>query len=124
MARRFHASRVTMGKFPGNRGRRHYHCSDANNRVWAITNAGCSGQPPVLHTPADLQANNNVDFFDLTVMAQSWRNCTDPLNPTLCAAGISAYGLYAPGDVDRDAYVNIWDLNAFVEEWLTQSQFE
>ena len=98
--------------------------SDANNRVWAITNTGCSGQPPVLHTPADLQANNNVDFIDLAVMAQSWRNCTDPFNSTLCAAGISAYGLYAPGDVDRDAYVNIWDLNAFVEEWLMQSQFE
>lgn len=98
--------------------------SDANNRVWAITSNSCDGQSPVLHAPADLQADNMVDFIDFAVFAQSWRYCTDPLNPTLCAAGITKYGLYAPGDVDRDAYINIWDLNALVEEWLTQTEFE
>jgi hypothetical protein len=65
-----------------------------------------------------------VDFFDFSVMAESWLNCTDPFDSTFCAAGISKYGLYAPGDVDRDAYINIWDLNALVEEWLTESGFE
>ena len=98
--------------------------SDANNRVWAITSNSCDGQSPVLHRPADLRADNIVDFIDFAVLAQSWRYCTDPLNPTLCAAGIAKYGLYAPGDVDRDAYINIWDLNALVDEWLTQSEFE
>jgi hypothetical protein len=98
--------------------------SDANNRVWAITNTSCGGQSPVLHTPADIRTSNNVDFFDFSVMAESWLNCTDPFDSTFCAAGISKYGLYAPGDVDRDAYINIWDLNALVEEWLTESGFE
>jgi outer membrane protein assembly factor BamB len=98
--------------------------SDANNRVWAITSNSCDGQSPVLHHPAHLRADNMVDFIDFAVLAESWNDCTDPLNPTLCAAGITKYGLYAPGDVDRDAYVNIWDLNALVEEWLTQSEFE
>jgi len=98
--------------------------SDANNRVWALTSNFCEGQSPVLHRPADLRADNMVDFIDFAVLAESWRYCTDPLNPTLCAAGITKYGLYAPGDVDRDAYINIWDLNALVEEWLTQSDFE
>ncbi len=97
--------------------------SDANNRVWAITSNSCEGQSPVLHIPADLRADNVVDFIDFAVLAESWRNCTDPLN-TLCSAGNAKYGLYAPGDVDRDAYINIWDLNALVEEWLTQSDFE
>jgi outer membrane protein assembly factor BamB len=98
--------------------------SDANNRVWAITSNSCDGQSPVLHTPADLRADNMVDFIDFAVLAESWRDCTDPFNPTFCAAGITKYGFYAPGDVDRDAYINLWDLNALVEEWLTQSEFE
>jgi outer membrane protein assembly factor BamB len=97
--------------------------SDANNRVWAITSNSCEGQSPVLHTPADLRADNMVDFIDLAVLAESWRDCTDPFN-TLCSSGNAKYGLYSPGDVDRDAYINIWDLNALVEEWLTQSDFE
>ncbi|MGD0571699.1 MAG: PQQ-binding-like beta-propeller repeat protein [Sedimentisphaerales bacterium] len=98
--------------------------SDANNMVWAITSNSCSGQSPVLHIPADLRANNIVDFADFAVLGQSWRDCTDPFDPTFCASGISKYGYYAPGDVDRDAYINLWDLNALVEEWLTQSDFE
>ena len=98
--------------------------SDANNRVWAITSNSCDGQSPVLHTPADLRANKMVDFIDFAVLAESWRVCTDPFDATYCAAGISKYGLYAPGDVDRDAYTNLLDLNALVDEWLTQSEFE
>jgi outer membrane protein assembly factor BamB len=98
--------------------------SDANNMVWAITSNSCNGQSPVLHIPADLRANNIVDFADFAILGQSWRDCTDPFDPTFCASGISKYGYYAPGDVDRDAYINIWDLNALVEEWLTQSDFE
>jgi outer membrane protein assembly factor BamB len=98
--------------------------SDANNRVWAITSNSCDGQSPVLHRPADLRADNMVDFIDFAVLAQSWRDCTDPLNPTLCAAGITKYGFYAPGDADRNAYINIWDLNALADEWLKQSEFE
>jgi hypothetical protein len=99
--------------------------SDANNRVWAIKN-NCDrfGQSPVLHRPADILADNIVDFADFAVLGESWRYCTDPFDPTSCAPGISKYGPYAPGDVDRDAYVDIWDLNALVQEWLTQSDFE
>ena len=98
--------------------------SDANNRVWAITSNSCEGQSPVLHTPADLRANRITDFSDFAVFAESWLYCTDPFDATFCAAGIAKYGLYAPGDVDRDANINIWDLNALVDEWVTQSEFE
>jgi outer membrane protein assembly factor BamB len=98
--------------------------SDANNRVWAITSNDCGGQSPVLHTPADLRTSNMVDFTDFAVFAEIWLYCTDPFDATYCSSGITKYGLYAPGDVDRDAYINIWDLNAFVDEWVTQSQFE
>ena len=103
--------------------------SDANNKVWAITSNSCDGQSPVLHTPADLRANGLVNFADFAVLAESWYDCTDPFDADpfgvmFCAAGITKYGLYAPGDVDRDAYINIWDLNALVDEWLTQSEFE
>jgi outer membrane protein assembly factor BamB len=98
--------------------------SDANNRVWAITSNSCDGQSPVLHRPADLRADNMVDFIDFAVLAKSWHDCTDPFDPTFCAAGITKYGLYAPGDVDRDAYINIWDLNALTEEWMAESEFE
>jgi parallel beta-helix repeat protein len=98
--------------------------SDANNRVWAITSNDCGSQSPVLHTPADIRTNKIVDFSDFALMAESWLYCTDPFDATYCATGITKYGLYAPGDVDRDAYINIWDLNALVDEWVTQSQFE
>ena len=98
--------------------------SDANNRVWAITSNSCDGQSPVLHHPAYLRASWLVNFADFTVLAESWRDCTDPFDPTFCAAGIIKYGLYAPGDVDRDAYINIWDLNALTEEWMAESEFE
>jgi outer membrane protein assembly factor BamB len=98
--------------------------SDANNKVWAITSNSCDGQSPVLHTPADIRASGLVNFADFAVLGESWRDCTDPFDPVFCASGISKYGFYAPGDVDRDAYINIWDLNALVEEWLTQSEFE
>jgi outer membrane protein assembly factor BamB len=98
--------------------------SDANNRVWAITSNSCDGQSAVLHTPADIRTNKIVDFSDFVILGDSWLYCTDPFDSTYCAEGIAKYGLYAPGDVDRDAYVNIWDLEALVEEWVTQSQFE
>jgi outer membrane protein assembly factor BamB len=98
--------------------------SDANNRVWAITSNSCDGQSPVLHRPADMRANNMIDFSDFAILGESWRYCTDPFDATFCASGISKYGLYAPGDVDRDAYINLWDLNALADEWMTQSNFE
>ena len=97
--------------------------SDANNKVWAITSNGCTGQTPILHTPADLRASRKIDFLNYAVFVNSWRQCTDPSSSN-CAGGNSTYGLYAPGDIDRDAYVNIYDLNALAEEWLEQSDFE
>jgi outer membrane protein assembly factor BamB len=98
--------------------------SDANNRVWAITSYSCDGQSPVLRKPADIRESGKVDFLDYALFAESWRYCTDPFDAAYCASGIAKYGFYAPGDVDRDASVSVWDLNELAEAWLIQSEFE
>ena len=70
--------------------------SDANNRVWAITSNSCDGQSPVLHSPADLRADNMVDFIDFAVLAESWRRLHGP----------------AQSDVMRRGNYKIWPLLA------------
>jgi outer membrane protein assembly factor BamB len=91
--------------------------SDSNNRVWAITITSCGEQPPALHWLADLQLDWAVDFVDFATLANSWLDCTDP-DDASCSGGISLYGTYAPGDINRDLYVDYWDIAVMAEEWL------
>jgi outer membrane protein assembly factor BamB len=95
--------------------------SDSNNRVWAITNAPCGEQPPVLHWPADVQPSWVVDFMDFATLANNWLVCTDPLNEAVCGAGISTYGLYAPGDINRNQYVDFQDFAVMTDKWLMEA---
>jgi outer membrane protein assembly factor BamB len=93
--------------------------SDSNNRVWAITNTSCEGEPPALHRPADIWNDWMADFLDFAVFANTWRNCTDSY-PAPCTDGISKYGLYAPGDINRDLYVDYLDLAEIAMNWLME----
>ena len=93
--------------------------SDVNNRVWAITNTSCEGEPPVLHRPVDILSDWMVDPLDFAVFANNWRDCTDSYNVS-CTEGISKYGLYAPGDINRDLYVDYLDLAEIAMNWLME----
>jgi outer membrane protein assembly factor BamB len=95
--------------------------SDANNRVWALSNQDCYFQPAALHRPQDVDSGWSVNFMDFAAMANSWLDCTDPYNSPLCQAGIGKYGLYSPADVDRDQYVDTWDLAEMVDKWLLET---
>ncbi len=97
--------------------------SDANNIVWALTSNNCGGQTAVLHKQADVRNDKAIDLFDYAEFAKNWRQCTDPLNSN-CSSYNSIYGLYSPGDTDRDGYVNIQDLSVIADEWLIFSVFE
>jgi outer membrane protein assembly factor BamB len=94
--------------------------SDANNRVWAISNSGCSPQQEVLHRPQDLSVGASLDFADFAVLANSWLQCTEP-GYSPCAAAIAAYGSYTPGDIDRDYYVDLQDLMLLTDKWLSDT---
>jgi outer membrane protein assembly factor BamB len=91
--------------------------SDANNRVWAMSNEDCSPQQTILHRPQDLSTGVSLDFMDFAAMADSWLQCTEP-GYAPCEAALTAYGTYAPGDIDRDLYVDIYDLMLLVDKWL------
>jgi hypothetical protein len=91
--------------------------SDANNRVWAITNTPCENESPVLRWPADVQPSWTVDFTDFALIANNWLECTDPDNAS-CDETVSSYGVYSTGDVDRNYYVNYEDVALLANEWL------
>jgi hypothetical protein len=92
--------------------------SDANNRVWAISDRHCRGQLPALHIPQDLEPSWVVDFMDLALLAETWLVCTDPLNPQVC--GQQQDGFYPAGDVDRDQYVDFRDFAILANKWLIE----
>ena len=94
--------------------------SDANNRVWAITNTPCEGEPPVLHRPSDVQPSWSVDFFDFAIIAGKWLNCTDPYNAS-CDELVESFGVYFSADVNRDLYVTYDDIALFADEWLMET---
>jgi outer membrane protein assembly factor BamB len=95
--------------------------SDANNRVWAISNTGCSPQQTILHRPQDLSAGVSLDFMDFAAMADSWLQCTEP-GYAPCERALATYGTYAPGDIDRDLYVDIYDLMLLADKWLMNTE--
>jgi outer membrane protein assembly factor BamB len=94
--------------------------SDSNNRVWAITETPCEEQPPALHWPADVQPSWKVDVMDLATLANNWLECTNP-DDTSCGEGISGYGMYAPGDINRNMYVDFADFTAMADKWLMEA---
>jgi outer membrane protein assembly factor BamB len=95
--------------------------SDANNRVWAIGDRHCRGEPPALHIPEDIQPDRAVDFMDLALLAETWLVCTDPYNQQRC--GQQQDGFYPGGDVDRDQYVDFRDFAALAYKWLMEADW-
>ena len=94
--------------------------SDSNNKVWAIANTPCEGKQPVLHWLADVQPSWSVDFMDFAALANNWLECTNP-NDASCSAAISRYGTYAPGDTNRDLYVDYQDVAEVADKWLREA---
>jgi hypothetical protein len=58
-----------------------------------------------------------LDFIDFVVLANTWLQCTES-DYAPCAAALATYGTYAPGDIDRDLYVDIQDLMLLADKWL------
>lgn len=91
--------------------------SDANNRVWAITDSPCGTEQPALHRPADVKPSWTVDFSDFAIIAGEWLNCTDPDNDS-CDEPVVIYDAYSYGDINRNMYVDYDDIALFADEWL------
>lgn len=91
--------------------------SDSNNRVWAIANTPCEEQPPSLHWPADVQPSWKVNVMDIATLANNWLECTNPDD----ASCVSGYGMYVPGDIDRNMYVDFADFAAMADKWLMEA---
>ena len=97
--------------------------SDANNTVWAIGTEGCEAQVPALHRPQDLNADRTVNFKDFALSAADWFDCTDTyIYPRERQPRCDYYGdgMYFEGDIDRDLYVNLADLAALANRWLSE----
>jgi hypothetical protein len=58
--------------------------------------------------------------MDFATLANNWLECTDPSNAVSCSAAISSYGTYAPGDINRDLYVDYWDVVEVADKWLME----
>ncbi|MHC4455863.1 MAG: outer membrane protein assembly factor BamB family protein [Planctomycetota bacterium] len=92
--------------------------SDANNMVWAIGGNGCEGQLANLHRPEDLNTDWIVNNIDFTLLTADWLDCTD--NDKGMPCGYSGDEIYVRGDVDRSLYVDLDDLAALIERWLSE----
>jgi len=79
--------------------------SDANNRVWALTDGDCDAMPPALHYIADVEMSWAVNFNDLAQIANQWLSGTEP-------------GIYSDADINRDQYVDLDDIAVLANQWL------
>jgi hypothetical protein len=91
--------------------------ADVNNRVWAIAGAGCGEGPFVLHRPEDVDASLSVNFVDFALLAADWLACNDTLVPCEAPHWDETYFI---GDVDRNLYVDLADVAAMANRWLSE----
>ena len=107
--------------------------SDSNNTILAIGFDDCQGKTPALIRSEDLNADGAINFIDFAIMAADWLECTDGRYSP------SPYGDEGPfcddweeyflldeefflaGDINRDFYVNLADLAALANRWLTKN---
>ena len=89
-----------------------------NNVVWAIAGDDCQGQPSVLHRPEDLSADRIINFDDFALLAVDWLGCTDEDSDPPC--NYVDDRMYLIGDIDRNLYLNLDDLEILTNKWLTQ----
>jgi outer membrane protein assembly factor BamB len=90
-----------------------------NNRLWAIGN-DCGGRELDLYWqegPQDVDGSGTVDFRDFAKLAVNWLKCTD-----FCTApcGRPRYDMeeFLAGDVNKDLYVNFFDVAILAQWWL------
>jgi hypothetical protein len=93
--------------------------SDANYKVWALTKYDCMQEPRALHRPEDLEGSQFIELRDFVLFANNWRQCTEP-----GYAPCDANNGFAPADIDRDYYVDIWDLAQLVDKWMMDTTME
>jgi outer membrane protein assembly factor BamB len=91
--------------------------ADVNNKVWAIAGAGCGQGPFVLHRPEDVDASLSVNFVDFALLAAGWLACNDALPPCEAPYWDETYFI---GDVDRNLYIDLADLGAMADRWLSE----
>jgi outer membrane protein assembly factor BamB len=94
--------------------------SDANNRIWAISNQDCYFQPAALHRPGDVDSSWTVNFMDFAIMANSWLDCTNPRDAS-CDDSITSFGIYSMGDIDRNYYADYEDIAFLAANWLMEA---
>jgi len=94
--------------------------TDSKNAVRAIGLDGCDGQTYDLQWIEDLDADGNVDFTDLALLADNWLDCTVIDRPYYYEEQEEEE--YLTGDIDRDRYVFFSDLVLLAERWLGSSK--
>ncbi len=97
--------------------------NDANNTVTAIIDDDCPGQPPALHRPEDLNVDWRMNFIDFGILAADWLDCSDmSFEPyhTWTVCDYDGNDIFLTGDINRDLYVNLFDLAQLAMRWLAQ----
>lgn len=134
---RFVTSNFNMLSFPVVQSEGSLVVSDSNDRVWAISVDDCEGQVLILHRPADLAGDGIVNFKDWAVFANSWLGFTNKyMGPSIegldgwyYMAGKKLFSLsrsykgdeiYFDADLDRNLYVDGFDLLEFIDNWFAE----
>lgn len=97
--------------------------NDANNIVTAIIDGDCPGQPPALHRPEDLNADWQMNFFDFSILAADWLDCTDTSYDPETRDPYCDYDgndIFLLADINWDHYVDAFDLAQLAMRWLAQ----
>ena len=91
------------------------YVSDADDKVWALSQNDCGGGQEVLSRPADVDNSSMVDLGDITAVAGDWLGQRE-----ITMDGYDG-DLYLIGDVNRDLRVDLVDVAVVVGEWLREN---
>ncbi|UCF43490.1 MAG: PQQ-binding-like beta-propeller repeat protein [Planctomycetota bacterium] len=97
--------------------------NDSNNIVTAIIDGECPGQPPALHRPEDLNTDWQMNFIDFAILAADWLDCTDTSydpETRLPYCDYDGNDIFLLADINRDLYVDFFDLAQLAMRWLAQ----
>ncbi|MHC4620893.1 MAG: outer membrane protein assembly factor BamB family protein [Planctomycetota bacterium] len=94
--------------------------SCTTNKLRAISADSCQGQQQVLYWYGiqDLNGDAAVDFYDHSLLATDWQECTDCSSRTAYSQCRPWRVLSLPGDISKDNYVNFNDVALLAAKWL------
>ncbi len=94
--------------------------SCTTNKLWAISADSCQGQQQVLYWYGiqDLNGDAAVDFYDHSLLAADWQQCTDCSSWSAYRQCRPLRTLSLPGDISKDNYVNFNDIALLAAKWL------